>query len=597
MNDEVETRPDGLFVDGVNFSRLYKAIEHSYESIEWFRKQTHKLVAKYAGPAYGAKGGPDRPVNKIFQQVDAYLMLTAANRPAADVCCAEHPEFADHYERSLNSLGEDIDLKGTTYQWSLSAFFGIGVVKRHRGASDPIEIAGELIDTGTPTASVVPIDDWVFDTGAKEWPQIKYCGDKYRIPFRLLEEWVKAGKADAAVVAKLQPTSKQGQESDRLDKISTGEITDDDELEPMIDLSDVWVAQTNKIYTCAIQDPNRFTHKELPPVASMDWDETIKGRPLPNHHLLRYSLVPHNILPIPPAVHIEALDRAANNVVNKEIDRAVNQKENPLYTAAGEKAASNIKRAGDNEWVLVNDIKEIGLHKSGGIDQNMHQAGLAFLELCDIMGGNLPALTGTGSSAETLGQEQLIHNSSNKKVGSLQATVAEAAGELFSGLGRMLWNDKFRRVGYSRNVAGYNLALAWEPDDREGTPNQYDVSVDVISLPHTPPAARAELLMSLIERVYIPAAPMIAAQGIQIDYVALTKELSDLLPLNGALEQVVKWSSPVELPGEEGGGMSPSTTRNYTRTSVPSQGTPQSRLAATLSGMQQATNQQPGAAV
>ncbi len=111
------------------------------------------------------------------------------------------------------------------------------------------------------------------------------------------------------------------------------------------------------------------------------------------------------------------------------------------------------------------------------------------------------------------------------------------------------------------------------------------------SLPHTPPAARAEMIMTLHDRVFAPAMQMIMAQGGQIDYAAITTTLADLLNMP-ELENVIKWSGPVE---GEGGGEEASkpdiTHRKYTRTSVPSGGSPQSRLASTLTGMQQASNE------
>ena len=583
-------------VDGVDFRRLYKATETSFEKMAWARRSAGTLVKEFAGPAYGGNGGLDKPLNKMNQLVESYVMLTAANRPTVEITPkagkASYKGFARLWQDTTNNLAKEIRLADTLLAAIQDAFFCVGVVKIHRDSYRPLPIGDAMIDPGIPSASVVPIDDWVFDTAAKKWSQIKYCGDKYRAAFSKLEQGVIDGVYDAKVVAQLKPTSKTTQEGDKLERISTGDVTDDDELEPMIDLADIWLASTGRIYTCALDDPNTFKLKNLPPLGSIEW----KDPDSPPHHLLRFSEVPHNILPVAPASHLDVLDRGINNVARKEMRRVQDQKENPIYAPAGEEAAKNLKNAGDNEWIKVNSISDIGTHKSGGVDQNMHMMLLAMVEFFDQQSGNLSALAGLGASADTLGQEQIIANASNRKVGSLQNKVAEFAGGIFRSLGFMLWQDVILEMSTEVEAGGYVAPDEWKPYEREGNFLDYNFDINVYSLPYTPPAAQAQLLMSTVERIFIPMQEAMAAQGGQINFAALADKLSTLL--NMPLDEIVQFTAAPE--GESSPASTstkpPSTTRNYTRTSVPSQGTGQSRLNQTLSGMSAASQPTEGAA-
>jgi hypothetical protein len=84
------------------------------------------------------------------------------------------------------------------------------------------------------------------------------------------------------------------------------------------------------------------------------------------------------------------------------------------------------------------------------------------------------------------------------------------------------------------------------------------------------------------------------AQGGQVDFAQFVEHLSTMLNMP-ALKDCVKFTVATESEDTPAStSVKPSsTTRNYTRQSIPSQGTPQSRLAQTLTGMQQASNSVP----
>jgi hypothetical protein len=585
MEDVVTDKPSGIEVDGVNFSALYRAIEHSYEALAWARTRTRKLVSEFTGPGYGGQGGLDKPLNKMQRLIEAYMMLTASNRPCAHVDSKQYKQFARLFEESVNNLAIEIKLNDTRRQRNLDAFFCIGVVKLHRDKWR-IETYGDVtVDPGTPTASNIPLEDWVYDTAAKKWTQIKYCADKYRLPWAVVKAGGESGKFDPEVVNMLQPTSKQGEGSDRIDRISTGEISDDDELEPMVDLFDVWVQQTGKIYTCALQDASRFKPKMILPLGSIYWNDP-DG---PNHHILGFSDVPHNIMPLAPAANLDVADRTVNNLARKEIRQAERQKEVLVYPPGADKTIGGLTNAPDG-GTLQGDAKDIITVRTGGVDQNTHMALLAWDQFFDTQAGNLDLMTGTGASTGTVGQEQILASAGSRKVGDMQGRVANADAALYKSLGRMLWDDELREIVNEMATPFGPVIDTWKPGEREGNFLDYHFDVNVSDLPFNPPRAQLELLISMMTQVFIPGQPMLQAQGGQIDFAEFTEAVADLTNMD-VFNDIIRFSAVPEQPEGEGGTtLKPgSTTRNYNRTSVPSSGTPQARLQQTLQGMQQQT--------
>lgn len=145
---------------------LFKAIEGAYTGLDWARCLNANLVKDYHGPAYGTGNGKERPVNKLNQAIDVWTMLVAANNPHVS-CRTTHETlrpFARHFEQALNHMVVEIHLAETIRRWVLDAFFLMGVVKVHLKDSAPVQFENDLwMDPGTPFASNVSLDDFVYD--------------------------------------------------------------------------------------------------------------------------------------------------------------------------------------------------------------------------------------------------------------------------------------------------------------------------------------------------------------------------------------------------------------------------------------------------
>jgi hypothetical protein len=559
-------------------TRLFRAVEASYRALNPFRRLNSELVKEYAGTGYGGqRTGQETIVALMTQVTDAYGLALAANRPRV-LLTAQNPEltyFARHFGVALNSLIEEIGLEFKLRQWVLDAFFCVGVIKVHLADSGFVQLEqGRWADPGKPYASNVNLDNWVHDMGATSWDQVKFAGDTYRIPFADLEE---SDIYDPAAVADLKPTTKNSLEGDRLDEIAKGSEVDQDELEPMIDLCDLWIPREGKIYTFALDNRHHFQMKGKP-LAEMPWD----GNELGPYHLLGFNDVPENIMPTSPASHLSALARMANNLYRKQKRQAQRQKDVYCFRPGDAKSAEQIRNAEDGQMVSTDEPDAVKVVKQGGVDPGNQAFLLGTIEMFDRMAGNLTATLGLGAQADTASQEQLIHGAVSKKEASMSFRVVDGTTRLVKDLAHMLWKDQYR-VSHGQipidGTDGYSVDATWTPDDREGDFFDYKIEVDAYSMRYKSPAERLGTITQTLTQFIMPALPMMAQQGLGVDFKKVIDTIAELANEPRLKEIITTPGIPLEEgqgPGDEMPAP-PSTTRSYIRKSVPSGGSAQSR--------------------
>jgi hypothetical protein len=558
-------------------NRLFKAMESSFRGIEWARNLNRGLVEEYHGSGYGTSPRRGETIlNLMNQAVDAYTMSLVANRPRVLVT-TEHQEllyFSRHFQAAVNNLIKEIGLELTLKQWVLDAFFCVGIIKVHMADAGVVSINNMLADPGMPFASNVSIDNFGFDLGATKWYEVKYAFDSYRIPFDDLQ----GPQFDQAVVKDLMPNSKLTVDTERLEQISKGTECDHDEFEPQIDLVDVWVARDAKIYTYALNNRSQMQVKESAPVSVMDW----YGPEFGPYKLLGFNDVPEQILPVSPASHLSSLARLANNLFRKQSKRARAAQINPTYTPADTEGAKTAKKAGDGEWICVQDASAVGKPIiTGGVDPNLQAFALDITEMFDRMAGNLTAMMGLGAQADTLGQEQLIHGAVSKKEANMQYRVVDNSVKLIRDLGYMLWNDKFKVIRSQISIEGaegYSIDATWTPEDREADFFDYNFDIDLFSMPYQSPSQRANAIIGIIKNVYGPLAQQMQMQGGVVNVQKLNEILSELMG-EPRLKEVIQFmgTMPDQGPGPQGQQKPVETTRNYTRKNIPTGGTAESR--------------------
>ncbi len=545
--------------------RLFAAIEHSYRELRKNRELNRRLVEEYAGPAFaGDDTQPVKYVNLMSQAVEAYSMLLVGNNPQAWITTMD-PQlrpFANQFKISLNNLLDEIAIGETFNEWVRNAFFGVGLIKVHMADSGELIAEDDiLMDPGVPFASVIALDDWVHDCTARKWSECKFEGDMYRIPFDELED----GPYDQDVVKTLAPTEYLSETGERLEEISReNSYSSDTEFEDMIDLIDVYLPRDGIIYTFAVED-RRTCKLHGKPLAEREWAGTETGP----YKKLCLNKVPENVMPVPPASLWSPLDKLANNLMRKAARQAKRSKQVFAYTPQGSAGAKKIRTASDGDMIEVSDVNEVAAINFGGVDGGVNAFMLQSMELFDRMSGNLSSILGLGASADTVGQEKLIHGATSRMEESMQSLVMAASNDVLREVASLLWMDQFKVIPGEIELAGFDMRAdaTWTPDDREGVFSDYKIQVDVYSMNYQGPGERVMVMNQLIQQIYAPLSQMMMQQGGMIDMAELTDKYAEMLN-QPALKDVIKFQSPPQqelMPGEGPNMKSPVTNRTYTR--------------------------------
>lgn len=575
--------------DEAQRERAFKSIETHFRTLLPFRELNRQLVEEYVGAAYGAPARGNRKddyLNMMNQTVVAYTMALVANRPRVTVDSSNlaRTQFAKHYQLAMNNFMQEINLEATMKQWVLDAFFSIGIIKAHRADSGEVRIHDDLwMDPGQPYASNCSLDNWIFDLGATKYHQVKFAGDMYRVPLADLGD----SMYDQHLVKDVAATSKYGVEENRLDHISKGYEIDQDEIEPMVDLADVWFPREKKIFTFVVDNISQFRLKGAP-IADMDDDEYPDTGP---YHLLGFNNVPENIMYTSPASHLSMMHRLINNIMRKQARRARSQKLSHLYTPAGADAAKNIQRSSDDDWVACQDVKEVAEHMTGGVDQNAQAFLLGIMQFFDRQAGNLTAMLGLGAQAGTVGQEELIKGSVSNVEASMQYKVVDGGVRLIKNLGCMLYHDQAKTIPGKQEIEGapgYEVDSTWTPDYRDGKFEDYDLGIDMYSMPYTSPSQKLKTLIGTLKEIILPMMPLVQQQGGTLNLEKIVNDVSELTNMPQLRGWVQFGTPPTDEPIGDSAGpsgkMPQNTSREYVRKNVPTGGTAQSRSTVEQQG-------------
>jgi hypothetical protein len=336
----------------INFRKLGRSLHTSYKNWNCFRKQNRDFVEAYLGPGYGStKDKRPKYVNKSYQAAIVNSMQLAARLPKVDIDTKyrDLAPFAKVFESAMNHLIGEIRLADVLRRWVLDAYFQIGIIKVHRKDAGFVELEPSLwVDPGLPAASSVSLDDFVCDVSARNWGEVKWAGDMYRVPLRSIKEGVKTGIYHQKALELCKPNSKYGSalDPDRLEAIGKGEECDDDEFEPMCDLADVWIASEQRVYTFPLTQRANFDICPEP-IAVMDWFDPDQSP----YHILGFYEAPENVMPVAPAAVMDELDRLINNIFRKQAKRAKNQKQVHVCQNAQQDTAKRIREASDDEFI------------------------------------------------------------------------------------------------------------------------------------------------------------------------------------------------------------------------------------------------------
>lgn len=542
-----------------HLKKLRDALLHSRQKLRVFRENRLEAVRQYVGAHYSQDGAGDRvPVNLLELAVQIYVRQLAAKapRPHVSTHIRSLKPFAATMQLHLDQRVQEIQLGKTMRTAVQDAMFGMGIVKVGLDYIGFDRIGDSRFDDTESFADAIDLDNWVHDISAKQYERVGFAGDRYRLPLEMVRETEAFEKKPRE---QLQATRKMAlDEVGQTDvgQIGTGEETDPDEYQEHVELWDLWLPAENLIVTLPAEG-------EGEPLRVVEWD----GPDIGPYHLLRFSDVPGNIMPLPPVANMLDLHDLENRLFRKLGRQAERQKTILGVQGGADADGRRIVDANDGEAWRLDNPEKAKEYSFGGVDPALLAFVIQVKDLAAYFGGNLDTLGGLSPQTETLGQDQLLEANASKRIADMQdRTVAFAAGVLRA-LAWYEWTDPVRESLLTKTVPGTDVAVPvkWTPETREGDFLDYHIRVEPYSMQHETPATKLQTIVQVWERFIAPYADAMAQQGIAVNFTRLVRILSEHTN-TPEIEEMLTFAQPPEERPVEGSQPKPAqTTRRYER--------------------------------
>lgn len=548
--------------------RLQSEIKRAREDQAGFRTTTVEMLREYAGSLYSKSEGfadhevmEETLVNLLFQTADIMVQSLVAQNPR----CSVETEFEDLipfayiFERAVNNLSVEIDLRQTLYLAILDAYFSQGMIKVYNAeGGDVFRHLDINVDPGRPFAERISRDDYVYQP-AKSWNRVGWIEHTYQ----LTKEGLKDARFDQKLVKKLTPqTWNKNASETRASDLTTHNDDGQDGYRDLYTIKEVYMPfDKHQIIT--------FGVGEEKPIGVQNFE--YQG--YSPYHRLTFSDMVDNVEAISPASQLYPLHDLINSIARKSARQARRSKSVPFFEADSEDDSRRIKRAADGEWTRIQRKDGVGVLTLEGVNSANENFRQMLMGEYNQLAGNPQAKAGLSQGADTATQEKIIQASIGEVDAKRQGRVASWTEGIMSHLGLQLWKNKFKSIPASSSFEGQQFDVSWDAEYREGQFVRYNFKVEPYSMVYKSPSQRANDIDQVVMQVVMPSMPLIQQAGGMFDiqeYLLGMAELKDEPRLN----RLVKWSAPpaIERPGIEDGGAAddkptqmPTTVRHNVR--------------------------------
>jgi hypothetical protein len=522
--------------------RLRDAIKVSYDDLRVHREQYVEREQLYAGHRYGTNDeNVDTPFNCYNLALRVYQRRLISGDPKVNVRHHSPDARAEAYELELacEQLFREINLKDTMKEVILQALLCVGVVKVAGSPADRKEGLGFLHDAEQPFCDPVLLENFVYDTNAKRWEQIDFCGDRYRMPLDALQNDPRFNRAAVAQLGRGQTRQDEELRQDdqeSVQRLGVEKSPFQDDLRDYVTLWDIWLPREKLLVTLPDGSGD--------PILIQRWEGPENGP----YHLLCFDPIPGNVMPVAPGSHLESLARLLNRAIRKLGDQLDRQKTIGTITPTAANAGDDktIQDTPDGGLAQVMDPKNIGEIRIGGVDQQSYAMTLGLRDLWSWLSGNIDTLGGLSTQAGTLGQEELLAGGGNSLISELNSKVLDFLKGVCTDLAWYVYSDPNGTRKLVKRLQGTNVELPveWGPERRTLDFFLFEFDVDPFSVHVRTPSERLQMIVQMMP-IVLQAAQLqtvLRQSGQDMDmegfWRLLTRysgleELSEFLRVNG----------------------------------------------------------------
>lgn len=572
----------------VDFPRLFEAMRYSRRILRRFREERTLAVRQYVGAHYSDGGNPEEvPVNLIakYVQVVGRALVPKTPRIMLSTRNQVNQPAVSAMQDWVNQRLIEMHFAETLHRWVIDAIFCLGVMKVALGTPEDAAVGGYVSPAGQPFAEAVDFDDFVFDSGARDFRHLSYVGHRYRIPLEVAQKMSyfdpKAKKwLSSSVTVSGQRNNHEGDE--RISTIYEGyEGGVERDFEEMVDLWEVYLPRLRKVYTFC-SDAGGVPAADAPPLRVQDW----LGPNCGPYHYLALLPVPGQPMPKAPIQDLLPIHHFVNRSYNKLIEQMLRQKSVLPVRGGALDDAKNLKQAGDGEMFQAENADMLREVSFGGPNPVNAQFTIHLQDVFNKQAGNLDLLSGAAPQSKTATQDKILAEGATAGVADMQESTIVGISSVVGALNWYWWYHPELEMKTTRSAPGLpdiQIERTLKPEGsvepsgqpsgltRKGRYEDLMCRVDPYSLVYRTPLQRLQFIQMLIKD-WMPIMPILAQQGLQFDAMATMKLISEYADEPDVLK-IFTIAEPAPPPpgpggGAQGPGMPSSTERTYTRRSI-----------------------------
>lgn len=513
----------------LDIARLRRAVTANWRLMAPFRDKRRQQIKQLLGRNFSDDGFRESiPMNLIALAYSVHVHNLVANRPRVLVTTKirELQPTATDFQVSVDLLMKEIEIVQSLRRCAAAGLFGLTFAKMaicDDGSQDPQKVAGQ------PFLEDIDLDDLVVDM-QKRWSQVAFIGNLYGIA----EDELRGNDLYIqSVVDKLRPQPDESRlnvdGSEHISTLSVGSGIDEEPYTRTIDVIDVWIPRDKLLITLPRADINEA-------LRVVEWDGPEHGP----YHKLAFLEAPGQLMPLTPAAQWYDQHVLANALYRKVARQALRQKTVLGAVAEGLDDADRILKADDGDILKLRVQGGAQEYSFGGPQQAVLAMSVMAKDLFAYFAGNLDSYGGLSPQADTLGQDQLIHETASRQLKAMQDRMVEFTEQIVRDLAYYRWHDPIRTDNVTKRIEGvdFDFQSQFGPASKLGMFFNYQFEVVPYSMQHRTPAMRLQTMLQMLEKVIMPTTPLMQQQGLGLDVREMIRTIanySDMYELNNWL--------------------------------------------------------------
>lgn len=561
----------------IDLARLCNAMHSSRQVLEFHRVQRTHMVKQYVGGHLFEEGPRESvPVNMIAMYVSIVGRSLIAKNPRVMLSTfqRELKPTVSAMQAWANKEIERIDLANTLQRVVVDALFSLGICKVALATPADAASVSWNIRGGEPFAQRVDLDDFVFDTHARDFSEVAFIGHRFRVPLEVVRDGAIYNKKVREKLTASEDPTYNAEGDERISRIGRGDGHGDrTEFEDLVDLWEVYLPRHRLVLTIPDDHLDGGASDGAYGIGEALREQNWLGPEQGPYHLLSLGTVPGNAMPKAPIPDLIDLHEALNRTMRKSIRTIDRIKELLLFQGSNDSDADRINQASDGEAVRNDNPDRIkNVVFSGTALANLLTMAQTLNQTFSRQAGNLDIMGGLAPQSGTASQDRMLDQNSSRSIVDMQERVIGYVEKLLKGLMWYAWNDPIKTQRSQHSVGVAEITREVTPQMRaQGRFEDLDIRVDPYSLQHQTPQTRLAALNQVIQSIVIPMMPILQQQGVMFDvnaYLSKVAQYLDAPDLSDVLT-IVEPPSPDAAPSSDKPPMPGKTERTYTRENVP----------------------------